>query len=339
MAARNQRRRQLPLGDVSDPRGLPALGLAFIDHQKASGFARATLQNRRMYLRLFIAFCEDRGIDRPVDVTRAHLEAYQRHVLRSSRKSDGRPLSTSSMVGRLVTIKGFFSWLTREGHLLLNPASELVLPKASKTLPRVVLDVHQVEAVLSVPDIDTPLGLRDRAILEVLYSTGMRRKELMQLRISDISAERGVVFIKDGKGKKDRVVPIGERALVWLEKYLVEARPWLFQFARDDEQAFDVLFLSSWGGPLAANSVSLLCRKYLATVGVSAGAAHVFRHTMATLMLERGADVRFLQAILGHAQLSTTEVYTRVSIEKLKEVHQLTHPARLPEHVRKELLR
>ena len=159
-------------------------------------------------------------------------------------------------------------------------------------------------------------------MLETLYSTGIRRAELLALQIFDLDTSRGTLLVRQGKGKKDRVVPIGERAL-WIDKYMNEARP-SFVFAEDD----CTLFLSVTGTPISALWMTAVVRQYADKSGLGKwGACHLFRHTMATLMLENGADIRFIQAMLGHAQLTTTELYTRVSIHKLKEIHSATHPS------------
>jgi integrase/recombinase XerD len=185
-----------------------------------------------------------------------------------------------------------------------------------------------------LPDVREPMGLRDRAILEVLYSTGMRRKELAGLKLFDLDAERGTIMIRQGKGKKDRMVPVGERALAWVGKYLADARPRLVQEPDDlsavPRQAGGTLFLTNLGEAFSPNRLTQMAREYVDAANLGKkGACHLFRHTCATLMLENGADVRFIQELLGHAELSTTQIYTQVSIRKLKEIHTATHPARM----------
>jgi integrase/recombinase XerD len=328
MPRKGERLPPTPLGDTSDPLSLAAYGERFLDHIKTRGFSEQTLQNRRLCLKYFIAFCDERAVRRPQDVSRSLIERYQRQVMRGRTKRTGRPVSAATQVGRLVPVKAFFAWLTKSNVVLLDPASQVELPRAPKKLPRHVLSQNEAEAVLSQPDIGTPRGLRDRALLEVLYSTGMRRSELIALRTDDVNTSRGVVLIREGKGMKDRIVPIGERALLFTAKYLDEARP---ELLRGDDDG--TLFVSSRGGALGRNTVTGLCKRYLEKAGLEhKGACHVFRHTMATLMLEGGADVRFIQEMLGHVQLSTTEIYTKVSITKLKEVHERTHPARMQRH-------
>jgi integrase/recombinase XerD len=199
------------------------------------------------------------------------------------------------------------------------------LPRLEKRLPRYVLTASEAEQVINQTDSGDPLGIRDRAILETFYSTGMRRMELINLSLYDLDVERGTIMVRQGKGKKDRMIPIGERAIAWIEKYLSEVRPMLLVKPQDER-----LFLTNQGEEFTANRLTQMVRNYVkaAETGKS-GACHLFRHTMATLMLENGADIRFIQEMLGHVEISTTQIYTQVSIRKLKEIHTATHPAKL----------
>jgi integrase/recombinase XerD len=186
-----------------------------------------------------------------------------------------------------------------------------------------VLNKDEAEQVLMQPDLVERLGIRDRALLEFLYSTGIRRMELLRLKLYDVDQKHGLVTIREGKGRRDRVVPVGDRALAWLDRYLIELRP-LLVLKPDD----GVLFLTSMGAPFTPNHLSWLARRYVRAAGIGKnGACHIFRHTMATLMLEGGADIRYIQAMLGHVRLDTTQIYTHVSIRMLKQIHTATHPA------------
>jgi integrase/recombinase XerD len=326
MPRRGETKTPAPLGDMRDERGLALLGEAFLRALEERRFSPKTLKNRRVNLRHFFLWLKDRDVTRPVDVTRQLLERYRGHVFHEVRIKDGKPRSAEAHHARLVVVRSFFSWLVRRGELLANPASDLDLPKVPRRLPRHVLSVDEAEKILAQPDTSDVLGLRNRASLEVLYSTGMRRGELIGLTLSDLDAGRGTVLIREGKGKKDRVIPIGERAQEWVRKYVDESRPSLAALSPVDD---GTLFLSSWGGPLSGNTVTMMVHRYVHDADVKKGACHLFRHTMATQMLEHGADVRFIQAMLGHEQLSTTQIYTKVSILKLKEVHTKTHPAEI----------
>lgn len=312
------------VGDPTDPMNMTRQALAFIEWMGVRGSSERTIDSRTKQLKLFLDWCNDRGLQTPAEVTRPILQRYQRHLYHY-RKTNGQPLSFGTQRSRLEAVRLFFRWLTRSNLILYNPASELELPRTPKRLPRFVLTASEVETVLNQPDIRDPFGLRDRAILETFYSTGIRRAELAGLELYDLDVDRGTLAIRHAKGSTDRVVPIGERAIAWIQRYLGEVRP---QFVVEPDAG--VLFLSHLGGPVSLEWLTSRVKEYVdqAKLGKT-GSCHLFRHTMATLMLEAGADVRFIQAMLGHAKLESTQIYTRVSIRKLKEVHTAMHPARL----------
>ncbi len=294
----------------------------FIEASAVSGLSETTVEIRRRMLSRFILWCDERDLDRPQDITRPILERYRRYLYHY-RKVDGQPLSFATQQQRLVPIKMFFKWLTKENYLLYNPASELELPKVHRRLPKQLLSADEVERILNQTLLHGELGIRDRAIIETLYSTGIRRMELANLKLYDVDTRNGTLMVREGKGKKDRMVPIGQRAGQWIERYRDEVRHTLVV-----EPDAGYLFLHEYGEPFHGNRLTDLVKKYIQAAGVNKpGACHIFRHTMATLMLDNGADIRFIQAMLGHSDLSTTQIYTQVSIVKLKEIHALTHPA------------
>ena len=304
----------------------------FLEWMQVRNYSERTVRNHRFCLGYFIAWCEERSVTTPNEVTKPILERYQHYLFHYRNQRNGKPLSFRSQNARISPVRAFFRWLTQYNYILYNPASELTLPKMEKHLPRHVLSAKEAEQVINLPDVSTVIGIRDRAILEVLYSTGIRRGELVRLAMYDIETERGTLMVRQGKNKKDRTVPIGERAIAWYEKYLFESRPHLVLDANDP-----TLFLTNRGNPFRPKFMSALVHKYVEDAGLGKeGACHLFRHTMATLMLENGADIRYIQAILGHENLETTKIYTQVSIRKLKEVHTDTHPARLKRDKNKE---
>jgi len=322
----SRRKRTVPAVEVKRDRmhGLLAEYLAWMETQNFSGDTAAT---RRTTIGYFLEWCGERGLDTPAEITRPVLERYQRSLYRY-RKKNGEPLTFRTQNTRLRALKGWFRYLARQNHILHNPASELLLPRLENRLPKHILSVEEAEAVLAAPDVSSVEGLRDRAILETFYSTGMRRMEVANLKLYDIDRERGTVMIRQGKGKKDRHIPIGERALAWIAKYVDTARPELLG-ASDD----GTVFLDSMGLAFDRVRLTTLVRGYIrkAKVGKQGG-CHLFRHTVATLMLENGADIRVIQEMLGHAKLTTTEMYTRVSIRLLKQVYEATHPGAALEH-------
>ena len=307
--------------DPKDATGLYAAMRRFLEHKAVIGSTEAGLFSAERYIRDFILWADERSVTHPQHVSRPVLERYQRW-LHHYRKKDGAPLSIASQRAKLVPLRAWFKWLTRTGEIPANPASDLDLPRKMKRLPRAVLTQREVEQVLALADTTTPVGMRDRAMMEVLYATGMRRMEVARLALGDIDAERGVVLIREGKGRKDRLIPMGERALHWVERYLQEARPQLAW-----SQAEATVFLGREGLPMNPMWLSTTVARYVerAELGKKGG-CHLFRHTMATLMLEGGADIRFIQAMLGHAELSTTQIYTQVAIRQLQKVHASTHP-------------
>jgi len=290
-------------------------------------YSENTISNRTFHLVAFIKWCQERGLMEPVEVTRPVLEQYQRYLFHY-RKKNGDPMSFRTQHSRLVPLRMWFRWMTRKNYLLHNPASELELPKLGQPLPRNIFSAQEVERILLLCDINDPVGLRDRAVIEVLYSTGIRRMEIIALKLYDLSLERGVVLVRQGKGKKDRYVPIGERAIAWLEKYLRESRPHLA--CEPDDMS---VFLTANGEPFSRDHMTSTVKARIdaAKLGKT-GACHLFRHTMATLMHENGADIRFIQEILGHVKLETTQIYTHVSIRTLQQVHASTHPAAMLGH-------
>jgi integrase/recombinase XerD len=291
---------------------------------RVKNYSEYTVKNRKAHIGFFIQWCHDRGITEPTEVTRPILEHYQRHLFHY-RQKNGNPLTFRSQLARLVPLRVWFKWMARQRHILHNPASELELPRLEHRLPKTVLTVAEIEQVLAQPNVNDPLGLRDRALMETLYSTGMRRLELANLKLYDLDTERGTVMIRQGKGKKDRVIPIGDRAAAWIEKYIRESRPQL-AVEPDDH----TVFLSNAGEPFCLDHLSDLVRTHVDAANIGKrGACHMFRHCMATLMLENGADIRYIQQMLGHADLKTTQIYTQVSIRQLKRIHAATHPARL----------
>ncbi|MBX5461609.1 MAG: tyrosine-type recombinase/integrase, partial [Steroidobacteraceae bacterium] len=223
---------------------------------RVHNYAEPTVANRELYLGYFVAWCAERGLTQPKEITKPILERYQR-ALYHLRKANGAPLTFRGQ-HRLVPIRGFFRWLTRQNYLLYNPASELELPRLEKRLPRYVLTTSEVEQAMRQPNLDEPMDVRDRAILETLYSTGMRRRELMGLSLFDLDRERGTVMIRQGKGKKDRMIPIGERAVRWIDRYQNEVRPELV-VGRDQS----TIFLTHTGESFTPNRLTQLVREYV----------------------------------------------------------------------------
>ncbi len=293
---------------------------------EVSRLAPMSLVMRERGLARFVTWAHERGLRHPAELTRSVLEAYQRHLyLARSQRKEGQPLSLRTQQQLIGALRGWCKWLTRDGHIPANPAADLELPRMPRSLPRVLLSVEQVRELMGQPDVDGLTGLRERAMLELLYGTGMRRSELMSLQLGDLDLIRGTVFIRQGKGRRDRYVPMGASAQHWVQRYCAEVRPMLTSQVQDTTSSWTV-FLTDYGEPFENNRLSGMVAGHLRRIGIEHGSCHALRHACATHMLEAGAELRFIQVLLGHADISTTQIYTHVAIGKLMQVHAATHP-------------
>jgi integrase/recombinase XerD len=289
---------------------------------RVRGYSEFTVKNRQVHIGFFIEWAYEHGLREPIEVTRPVLERYQRHLF-FYRKKNGEPLTFRSQHARLVPLRVWFRWMTRQNHILHNPASEIDLPRLGRTLPKAILSVEEVEQVMAQPDVADAIGLRDRAILETIYATGLRRLEIVRLKLFDLQLDRGLILVNQGKGKKDRYVPIGERGAAWLRKYIAEARP---QLAIEPDDLS--VFLTADGEPFSRDHLTYVVKERIDAANTGKkGACHLLRHCMATHMHENGADIRFIQQILGHEDIKTTQIYTQVALRALQQVYAATHPA------------
>lgn len=317
---------QKPIAEINEPEGFGVLGEKYFEHLAVSNFSERTIEGKRRTLKLFADWCEIRDISRPEEITLALAERYQKHW-HYHRKENGKPLSIGSQRQRVTAVKMFYQWLVKAGYLNNSPLEMIELPKMPQQLPKAILSEKEIEKVLAQPDLGCATGLRDRAMMETLYSTGIRRMECLDLKLNSVDRYRGLIRINLGKGQKDRIIPIGNRALFWIERYLVDSRPELIKSVAED-----TLFISQQGKRFHETTITAKFGEYIKQAGIDkSGSVHIFRHSAATLMLENGADIRHIQAMLGHADLSTTQIYTHVAITKLKEVHDKTHPAKFDE--------
>lgn len=273
------------------------------------GLSSNTLEAYSRDLRTFSKFWSERP-----------LQAFRRSdVALLSKFLSEKGLSARSIHRALVAVKGFFRFLLREGLIEEDPFEDVMLPNFSRTLPD-VLSEEEVMRLIAGTDPSTPLGLRDRALLELLYGTGIRVSEACGLKLEGVELELGYLVVK-GKGEKERLVPFGEYAREWLKEYLEKARPKLL---KGKDPGF--VFLNPMGRPMSRQGVWKVIRKYALKTGIMRVTPHTLRHSFATHMLKRGADLRYVQAMLGHSDISTTQVYTSVNVQYLKEVHRRYHP-------------
>ncbi len=308
--------------EATIPLGIAAHASAFLSHLTARAYSPASIEAHRWALRQFAAWAESRDIHDPIAFIRSDLEAYQRflHHYRSPRS--GEPLVVNTQLARLGCIRRLFAWLCRSGAIPANPAADLDLPrKQARSLPK-ALNPQEIQNLLAVPNPGDPFGLRDRAILELFYSTGIRRSEMTRLDMGDYDGSTRTLLVRKGKGGKCRMLPIGERAAAWVDLYLMQSRP-LFHYLPQQT----ALFLSGYGTRFTPDYLGNWIKKLMVRCGIDKpGSCHLFRHSCATDMHRGGADIRYVQEMLGHARMETTQIYTHVHIDALREIHSRCHP-------------
>ena len=320
----------------------------FVEAMTAWAFSKRTIPTYTQHVAVFLDWLEkETDVGDLGEVTPEVLSGYQTALLGMERKrpgkrkatepksataapaaapeapaADGGRLSTSTQHARLSALRSFFGFLAREGKLLVDPAASLVLPKKRRSLPRSLLTPKEALRLVESIETKTPMGHRDRAVVEVLYATGIRNAELRGLTLADFDAEAGTLFVRAGKGGKDRMLPLGPLVTAIVSDYVQIARPKLAK-----RSGVTSLFVSNHGWPLWPASVVRTVDLAARRAGIKkAVRPHRLRHACATHMLQGGADVRHIQRLLGHSSLSTTEVYTRVEIGDLKAVHKRFHP-------------
>lgn len=284
---------------------------AYLEHSRVHGHSRQTVYHRGWVLRrCWLPFCRGQGLEAPGDLQGWHLELYQQAL-------EQRGLQPHT---RLQSVRSFLRWAARSGHLLLDPTRDWMLPNPQRAELR-VLRYAEVEALLEAPDLSTSRGLRDQAVLELLYGTGLRLGEAHRLDLADLDLGARALLVREGKGGRDRWCPVGESLAESLERYLVGARPLL---GGEDSEA---LFLCTrfQGSRLKPWVIRERIREYGRALGLDFP-PHALRHSFATHLLENGASLGEVQAVLGHALARSTERYTRVSAEDLRQMHRRCHP-------------
>jgi integrase/recombinase XerD len=286
---------------------------AYLDHLRVERrLAPLTVENYSRDLVALARFADGVGVG--VDaLSRQDLEAFVRHLMSSG-------LSPRSTARAVACVRGFYRFLVLDRRLEASPADDLHAPRAWPALPR-FLSIDEVDRLLAAPAVGAPLGLRDRAMIEVLYATGLRVSELVGLRAVDLNLDAGYLTCT-GKGDKQRLVPIGDQAVAWVRRYVRDGRPALLK-ARSSPR----LFVNARGGPLSRVGFWKILKAHGTRAGLPRGLSpHVLRHSFATHLLDRGADLRAIQMMLGHADLSTTQIYTHVLDARMRTIYEKFHP-------------
>ena len=244
----------------------------FLQTMRMRNCSERTIQAWTYILNRFVSWCDERSITCMSEINEEHVAAYRRSLFHYRNPKTGKPLTFDTQAHYLIPIRRWFGWMKDPSFIEVDPTKDIELPKSEDRLPTSILTADQVETLLNVPDVSTSLGLRDRAILETFYSSGIRCGELIALDVYDISFDRGILTVRSGKNKKDRVVPIGERALSWIEKWTNDIRPDLLTESSDQ-----TLFVSKNGKRMHPNALSKLVREYLVSIGITQrGACHLF---------------------------------------------------------------
>ena len=284
-------------------------------------YSQGTLKTDSASLKKFVHWCDEREIHQIEDITPTILQSYQSWISRQ-KNAEGKAWSANYHVQLLGTAQRFLTWAHQQGYLLINSGLLLDRPKLPYQLPLHVLNLDELKALLELPDTSNFYGLRDRAILETLVATAIRASELRKLQLEDVDFDKRFLCLRLVKSNQDRVIPISQRALSWIERYQNESRPHLLA----DYSQETTLFLNRYGKPLGVN-VSLVKNYLKQVVPNPAKSTHLIRHSVATLLLEQGCDVRIIQELLGHESINTTQRYTHVLALDLKVMMQKYHPA------------
>jgi len=286
--------------------------LAHIKLEK--NLSQNTVSSYKNDLNAFISFLKDSGIDDPSDISSDHIGSFFKTL-----KELG--LLGSSSARYFSSLKGFFLYLLKNKYIVKNPIEKITAPRISKKLPG-VLDVNEVEKILSAPDANDKLGLRDKAMLELFYACGTRVSELINIKVNDLFFEDEIIRVF-GKGSKERLIPVGSSAVKWVGEYLKKSRPLLMKKSKSENN----LFLNSRGSKLSRMGIWKIIDRYVKQAGIEKDVhPHTFRHSFATHLLEGGADLRAVQEMLGHADISTTQIYTHIDRDYIKQVHKQYHP-------------
>ena len=285
----------------------------FIDHLwLEDGLSKNTLNSYRFDLSIFVSWLAETKKIELLDVSELEIQEFLAFKF---------PTSKSRSISRLLaTLRRFFRYLLRENKIKEDPTLKIQTPKIPKSLPK-SLSEDEVEGLLEAPDIKTDVGMRDRSMLELLYACGLRVSELVGIQLTEVILSDGVIRVT-GKGSKTRLVPMGEEAVDWIKKYLVESRQNIL-----NKQTSKFLFVTNRGGEMTRQAFWYLIKKYALMANIDKPMSpHILRHAFATHLINHGADLRVVQMLLGHSDISTTQIYTHVARERLKKLHQEHHP-------------
>ncbi len=319
--------------------GFDALKAGYLQSLVLKNYSPLSIRQINQNLRIFLGWAKARGLAAPADVDTPAFEQYKAYLSTGYVTRKGKPLQQNTIIPRLYNIQNWFEWMKKKGHVFANHTAEVQLPKIIKILPKGVLRPDEIRAVMAQPDLKTPLGYRDRTMMEVLYATGVRAAELLALKVPDVDLKRKMLRVRHGKGGKDRFAPLSTPCCRFLDRYFSEIRPELVQglrpygnnWIKKEGTAGDTVFASVYGGPFSTGWLGQLMERYIRKAGVTRpiSPVHGFRHSVATHLIENGMDVRYVQVLLGHNSINSTQIYTHIERGTLQRKLKDCHPREL----------
>lgn len=323
---------------MTEKQNMENLKSAFLEHLTLKNMSPLSVRQNDLAIRVFLGWLNGKKIKEISHVDREIFENYKAWLsIYTSRK--GEPLAVGTIRDRLFVVQRWFAWLKKKGVLAYDPIADVKAPRRKKQLPRGVMRPDEIRKIMEQPDLKSIIGYRDRTIMEVLYSTGARSAELVNIKVADVDLQKKMVRIRNGKGGKDRFVPLSTPCCRFLDRYLKEIRPELLEgirpcgnnWLKKANTGKDLLFLSIYGGSMGKCWLAVLMKDYIRKAGIKKAVSpvHSFRHSVATHLLESGMDVRYVQVLLGHNNINSTQVYTHVERHTLQALLKKYHPREL----------
>jgi integrase/recombinase XerD len=307
-------------------------GERFLEYLKVKGYKTDTIKYTDIHIGQFNLWLLDNNIKDIREVTSNIIYNYQLYLTNTHRRKDGMNISSLTVLSKLSSLRKYFQFLQKQKFILLDPTLNLELPKMRDYLPKNILTQQEIIHLLQLPNPNTPIGIRDKAILELLYSSGIRRTELVNLSLYDANLKDQTLHIRQPKNKRDRIIPFGDKAAESIEKYLLSSRPKLTQSHNEKS-----LFLTQYGRQIKRHSLNYIIKLYSDKMKLDRRITpHCIRHTFATHLLQNGANLATIQRLLGHTRLKTTQIYTRISPEDLRQTIKQYHPRGRIKYLKKD---
>ncbi len=303
----------------------------YLEYLENNQYSPHTIKHADYALKDLEEYLQTKNISRIADVTTEIITDYNSYMRDYRQPKNNKPYSAYALPVKLQSVKYFFHWLARNMVILYDPAQDMEIPTTKKGLPRTILSENEIARFIELPDTETAIGYRDRTMFELFYATGMRNTELKTMKVQDIDLEARPVHIKEGKGGKERIMPLTTVAFEYLKEYLGKVRSLFLKDQKEEEPGIknsrDFVFLNLAGHALTRQSICEIFEKYKKAGNIAKPVgSHIFRHSIATHLLENGMDIRYIQELLGHGSLQTTQLYSKVTLKGLRKHYNKHHP-------------